>query len=169
MTGRRIPFIAGVAVFLFLVTGVTINWQQKQCPTRAYFPSDAFPEQSRLIDMNKANAVAQWTRKYNLPCQTCHTAFPRLNYYGELFQRNGYQLPGEQDGDSTKTEVNDHLFIDKVGNLLGMRISFSPVGVTTKALTINGSAESISWKWRCGVVELPVWPTRPMTWPIRTV
>jgi hypothetical protein len=28
---------------------------------------------------------------------------------------------------------------------------------------VRGSARSISWKCRCGAVELPVWPTRP-TW-----
>lgn len=139
MKTRHIRFVVAIAAFVVVATGITINWSQKQCPTRAYFPDDAFPAQTRLLDTQHANAVAQWTRKYNLPCQTCHTAFPRLNYYGELFQRNGYQLPGEQDGDSTKTEVNDHLFIDKVGNLLGFRISFTPVEVTTKALTVNGS------------------------------
>jgi hypothetical protein len=135
----RMRMIGGVVVLLLVATGITINWHHKNCPTRAYFPDDAFPAKARLIDTKYANAVAQWTRKYDLPCQTCHTAFPRLNYYGELFQRNGYQLPGvEPDGDSTKKEVNDHLFIDKVENLLGVRISFTPVEVTTKALNVNG-------------------------------
>lgn len=138
MTSYR-RWVVSVAVFIVVITGITINWQQKSCPTRVYFPEDAFPAQARLLDTKYANATAQWTRKYNLPCQTCHTAFPRLNYYGELFQRNGYQLPGEQDGDSTKKEVNDHLFIDQVSNLLGFRISLTPVEVTTKALNINGS------------------------------
>ncbi len=32
----------------------------------------------------------------------------------------------------------------------------------------SGSAESISWKCRCGAVEFPVWPTRPITSPART-
>src|SRR5688572_16276629 len=31
-----------------------------------------------------------------------------------------------------------------------------------------GSVESISWKWRCGFVEFPVWPTRPITSPVPT-
>lgn len=136
---HRNKFIVAIAVFMFIATGVTVNWQQKQCPTRAYFPADAFPVQSRLLDTQSANALSQFSRKYDIPCQTCHTAFPRLNYYGELFQRNGYQLPGEQDGDSTKTEINDHLFIDKIGNLFGVRISLTPVEITTNALTVNGS------------------------------
>ena len=33
---------------------------------------------------------------------------------------------------------------------------------------VSGSMPSISWKCRCGAVELPVWPTRPTTWPSAT-
>ena len=37
---------------------------------------------------NNAYAVAQWSRKYKTSCTTCHTSFPRLNYYGERFMKN---------------------------------------------------------------------------------
>src|SRR5262249_8228427 len=33
---------------------------------------------------------------------------------------------------------------------------------------VSGSAESINWKCRCGAVEFPVWPTRPIICPART-
>ena len=35
-------------------------------------------------------------------------------------------------------------------------------------LATSKSAESISWTCRCGAVELPVWPTRPITSPVRS-
>lgn len=132
-------WVIGLSVLVFFSTCLTVSWRQQHCPVRSQLPTEAFPPKSRLIEMQSAGAVSQWTRKYKLPCQTCHTAFPRLNYYGERFQRNGYQLLGEQDGDSTKEKINNLTFIDKVENLLGFRISLTPVQLTTNALTINGS------------------------------
>ena len=82
-----------------------------------------------------AHATSQWTRKYGVGCVTCHsTAFPRLNYYGERFMRNGYQLPGSEDGDTTKSAVGDRLFIDDIGNLIGIRLNVVPARVVTNAL-----------------------------------
>lgn len=83
-----------------------------------------------------ANAVSQWSRKYGVSCTTCHTAaFPRLNYTGEQFQRNGYQDVGTQDGDDTgKQKIGDKLFIDELGNLLGVRLNVTALRVATNSL-----------------------------------
>lgn len=88
-----------------------------------------------FFPMREAGAVAQWARKYKMNCQSCHTAFPRLNYFGEKFQRNGYQLPDTEDGDDTKEKLNDTTFIDQIGNLLGIRIAVSPATLRTNGLT----------------------------------
>lgn len=85
-----------------------------------------------------AQAVSQWARKYKMNCQSCHTAFPRLNHFGEKFARNGYQLPGSEDGDEMKEKINDLTFVDKVSHLFGFRISVSPAEVVTNALDIDG-------------------------------
>ncbi|MBI5299877.1 MAG: hypothetical protein HY877_06255 [Deltaproteobacteria bacterium] len=87
-----------------------------------------------LWPAKEVNALAQWTRKYKINCQTCHTAFPRLTFYGEKFQRNGYQLPDEEDGDTTKEKVNKNLFIDNLINMFGIRISVSPATIITNRL-----------------------------------
>ena len=92
-----------------------------------------------VLPSTPAQAVSQWARKYKMDCQSCHTAFPRLNQFGEKFAKNGYQLPDSEDGDETKSKLSDTTFIDEIGNLLGMRISVSPVEVTTKALNIDGT------------------------------
>jgi hypothetical protein len=42
-----------------------------------------------------AAAVPVFARKYQTSCQTCHSAFPKLNPFGEAFRLNGYHLPGE--------------------------------------------------------------------------
>lgn len=91
-----------------------------------------------LIPVKEAGAVAQWARKYKMNCQACHTAFPRLNYFGEKFQRNGYQLPDTEDGDENKEKLSDTAFIDNLLNMFGVRIAVTPVAVTTDGLTRNG-------------------------------
>lgn len=92
------------------------------------------------IKLPTANAVSQWTRKFDVSCQTCHTAFPRLNYFGEQFARNGYQWPDTADAEDRMAKVNERTFVQKVSDMFGFRISFTPVEVTTKAQTINGGS-----------------------------
>ena len=89
----------------------------------------------------KASATAQWARKYGESCTTCHTAFPRLNYYGERFMRNGYQNPDDATPDGNtrgKKALNDITFIDRVSNLLGFRLNVTPVQWEANALKDNG-------------------------------
>lgn len=50
-----------------------------------------------LWDAAKSEAVPVFARKYKTSCQTCHTAFPRLNPFGEAFRMNGHQWPGTVD------------------------------------------------------------------------
>jgi hypothetical protein len=92
-----------------------------------------------------ASATAQWSRKYNLSCRTCHSAFPRLNYYGQRFMRNGYQDPDNAmaDGDETKKQLNDITFIDKIGNLLGVRLNLNVFEYKTNAIEEVSGEEDV--------------------------
>lgn len=51
-----------------------------------------------------AGAVPIFARKYETSCQTCHTAFPKLNPFGEAFRRNGHRFPGDEDEDAVKQQ-----------------------------------------------------------------
>ena len=96
-----------------------------------------------FIVPDSAYATSQWTRKYDVSCQSCHTAFPRLNYFGERFMRNGYQMPEGMDGNETKTQVGKNkLFIDEIRNLFGMRVNVTPLNVETNRLTKNGTPQT---------------------------
>jgi len=96
-----------------------------------------------LIFPRDAEAVSQWARKYKVDCTTCHTAFPRLNHFGEKFMQAGFQWPDDEpDGDTEgKDKVSDDLFIDKVGNWFGARLSLTPLLYKTNSLTIDGESE----------------------------
>ena len=93
-----------------------------------------------LTNVQTAEAVSQFSRKYEVECSTCHTVFPRLNSFGEKFMRNGFQWPGEKPDGSTegKKELSEDLAIDKVGNWLGGGVTLRVAEFKTNDLTRNG-------------------------------
>src|SRR5271168_1993016 len=50
-----------------------------------------------LPNPEPAHAIPAFARKYGLPCSACHTAWPELNNFGQVFRDNGYQLMNERD------------------------------------------------------------------------
>ncbi len=51
-----------------------------------------------------AAAVPAFARKYQTSCNTCHTVFPRLTAFGQVFRMAGYQFPGGQDEEMVEEE-----------------------------------------------------------------
>lgn len=68
MTSSRRSF-AGFLLIAFLVLGFTSN----------------------------AHGLPAFARKYGLRCSACHEAWPMLNYFGQKFKDNGYQLMNDRD------------------------------------------------------------------------
>jgi hypothetical protein len=67
---RRVPSIFAVAfAFVFLILGSS----------------------------QQANAIPAFARKYGLRCSACHESWPMLNYFGQKFKDNGYQLMNDRD------------------------------------------------------------------------
>ena len=44
-----------------------------------------------------AAAFPAFARKYGLRCSACHESWPMLNYFGQKFKDNGYQLMNDRD------------------------------------------------------------------------
>ncbi|MBM3329520.1 MAG: hypothetical protein FJY67_08635 [Calditrichaeota bacterium] len=86
-----------------------------------------------------ADATTQWSRKYGMSCNSCHSIFPRLNSYGDRFLWNGYQDPdSDPDGDKVgKKELGSELVVDDVNNFLGVRLNLTPFKMTTKDLRVE--------------------------------
>ena len=55
-----------------------------------------------LAGVAPAFAVPSFARKYQTSCATCHSAYPKLNYFGNAFRNNGYRYPAGTDADMTK-------------------------------------------------------------------
>ena len=50
-----------------------------------------------LSASQNANALPAFARKYGLRCSACHESWPMLNYFGQKFKDNGYQLMNDHD------------------------------------------------------------------------
>ncbi len=50
-----------------------------------------------LVFSSSAHALPAFARKYGLRCSACHEAWPMLNYFGQKFKDNGYQLMNDRD------------------------------------------------------------------------
>src|SRR5574337_2218281 len=46
-----------------------------------------------ILPTQNAAAMPEFARRYNLSCAACHSAFPRLNKFGELFAKRNMRLP----------------------------------------------------------------------------
>ena len=49
-----------------------------------------------LVPPNPASAIPSFSRLHGLPCNECHSAFPRLNPFGMDYKQSGFRLPGEE-------------------------------------------------------------------------
>src|ERR1700681_4182678 len=50
-----------------------------------------------FANVHSASAIPAFARKYDMPCSSCHEAWPRLSPFGQAFKDNGYQLGNERD------------------------------------------------------------------------
>jgi len=51
-----------------------------------------------------SDAIPAFARKYGFNCNMCHTAFVKLNDFGQRFRDNGYQIPGQVGGEKNVFE-----------------------------------------------------------------
>lgn len=49
-----------------------------------------------LMQMQQAEAIPAFARKYNMSCTTCHAPIPRLKAYGDDFAGNGFVLADQE-------------------------------------------------------------------------
>jgi len=50
-----------------------------------------------VFSASDAYGLPAFARKYGLRCSACHEAWPMLNYFGQKFKDNGYQLMNDRD------------------------------------------------------------------------
>jgi hypothetical protein len=58
-----------------------------------------------LLAPATSNAIPAFARKYGFNCNMCHTAYTKLNDFGQRYRDNGYQIPGQQGGEKTVFDI----------------------------------------------------------------
>jgi len=84
-----------------------------------------------LISSMAAQAAPMFARQYGVSCVTCHSAFPKLNEYGEQFAANNFRMPNWKD--TTLQTGDDQLALP----------SQIPMAVRAQAFTQARTAERI--------------------------
>ena len=51
----------------------------------------------RALEVHARKTIPAFARKYGLPCSACHTTWPQLNNFGQVFRDNGYRLKNDKD------------------------------------------------------------------------
>jgi len=79
-----------------------------------------------FVEIETAEAIPAFARKYQANCALCHSNEPRLTPFGQKFLSNGYQFPGTQDGDSAGKIVLDGAqgpaTVDQLSNMMAVRV-----------------------------------------------
>ncbi len=71
------------------------------------------------IDVLSVQAMPAFARKYNAPCSSCHTTFPKLNEAGIAFRQRGFRMEDEGPG--------EHVYSQKhvpIGGMVKMKNVF---------------------------------------------
>ncbi|MCX5868390.1 MAG: hypothetical protein NT009_13105 [Proteobacteria bacterium] len=79
-----------------------------------------------------SQAIPAFARNHGFNCNMCHTAFPKLNDFGQRVRDNGYQIPGQQGHEknvletpiplSLRTTPGVSLYHGESGNTLGFGV-----------------------------------------------
>lgn len=66
-----------------------------------------------LLFLNEAYSIPAFARKYNMSCNVCHYAPPKLRPFGEEFAGNGFQIPDNEPRRAYKETGDDELLLMK--------------------------------------------------------
>lgn len=58
-----------------------------------------------LLLPTDGNAIPAFAKKYGYNCNMCHTAFTKLNDFGQRYRDNGYQIPGQEGKEQTVLDL----------------------------------------------------------------
>lgn len=63
----------------------------------AYFVAFTIAGFALLVASPSGKAIPAFSRKYGTSCTTCHSNYPELNDFGEVFKKNGFKFPKDDE------------------------------------------------------------------------
>jgi hypothetical protein len=82
-----------------------------------------------LVVSTDSRSIPAFARKYSFNCNMCHTAYPKLNDFGQRFRDNGYQMPGQEGREKN---------VFAAAPPVAMRTSTGMSGYSTDSTTTSG-------------------------------
>jgi hypothetical protein len=109
---------------------------------------------SLLLGAPLAEAIPAFARKYATSCQTCHTAFPKLNAFGTAFRLNGYRMPKETEEMVKEKPVSlgapaykrlwpHSIWPGEVSSTVPLAVNVKFADVTTSSLNEDGTTTKV--------------------------
>ena len=81
-----------------------------------------------------SHSIPAFARKHGFNCNMCHTAYTKLNDYGQRFRDSGYQLPGQEGFEKNVLEIAPPLAIRTTAGLS----TYSTKDGTTNGFNLYG-------------------------------
>lgn len=93
-----------------------------------------------LVVPTPGQAIPAFARKYGFNCMMCHTAYPKLNDWGQRYRDNGYQLPGQEGKEKTTFDSPTPIALRTSTGLNGysMKPNDDASYQTTSGFALNG-------------------------------
>jgi thiol-disulfide isomerase/thioredoxin len=70
--------------------------------------------------VDRAEAIAAFSREHKTECTTCHTIFPQLNEFGQAFEKNAFVWPGAAQKVKKVTQTEEERKTSEYINLSGI-------------------------------------------------
>jgi hypothetical protein len=105
---------------------------------KAYFSSCVVALAASLFLTSTANAIPAFARKYGFNCNMCHTAYTKLNDFGQRYRDNGYQIPGQVGGEKTVFETPPPIAMRTTAGLSVYSSKHDSVSGTTTGFNLFG-------------------------------
>ncbi len=78
------------------VSTLSLLWRKASRPVRS-LPTIAALAWILVATIQPAQGLPAFARKYGLRCSACHESWPMLNFFGQKFKDNGYQIMNDRD------------------------------------------------------------------------
>ncbi|MFH2048901.1 MAG: hypothetical protein ABIJ12_05605 [bacterium] len=89
-----------------------------------------------LFTPDLSQAIPAFARKYGFNCNMCHTAFTKLNDFGQRVRDNGYQIPGQEGHEKNVLQIAPPIALR---TSTGLIMAHTPGNkVTTSGFRLNG-------------------------------
>jgi hypothetical protein len=102
---------------------------------RTFRVSIAFLFVALFLVPTTSKSIPAFARKYGFNCNMCHTAYTKLNDFGQRYRDNGYQIPGQAGGEKTVFETPPPIALRTT---TGLSVYSDTSGGTTAGFNIFG-------------------------------